>query len=361
MASWLSVFLWRCSRMRIVNLVRSVLPNAYAAKARGIVLGALTVGAVYVYYLAVDADDAIPPAAADFIPLPPVVRAAPIMSSVQIIPEAAAQDAPRPAAAPRAELARDLQTALANANCYDGPVSGRWSAASQSAMSAFLAAANAHLPVDDPDEALLALVSSHPNVTCMARSTRVADARDPRVSSDAQGRPETQVAIAIDAPVPVSGHPVSGEPFDERSMLDRPWVKPEMLVPAVDMPRQAPPSPPVTTGSTERRDGDVADQSAAATAAGPVALPVAASVMKVSTASGDTQGLRFEGDSVISAEKSEADRSPPAEAEAAASPAPAKLAQRKAKAAKRRATRANDSSYGMSFNSIQRSLTSLFN
>lgn len=155
--------------MRILNLVRSVLPSAYAAKARGVVLCAITAGAAYVYYLAVDADDAIPPAAADSIPAPPVVRAASITQPIHIIPDAAAREIAAAPGPDRAKVARDLQTALTRAHCYDGPINGKWTAASKEAMDAFLVSVNAQLPVGDPDPALLALVASNANATCFRR------------------------------------------------------------------------------------------------------------------------------------------------------------------------------------------------
>jgi hypothetical protein len=356
--------------VRIVNLVRSVLPNAYAAKARGIVLSAIALSAFYVYYLAVDADDAIPPAAAEAMPMPPVVRASSITSPIYIIPEASAQETPRPAAPPRAELARDLQIALAKAHCYDGPVSGRWSAASQTAMSAFLSVANAHMSVDDPDEALLALVSSNADVTCSTLPTRVADASNTNAAAAYDRSPlQTKVAIATDAPIPSPAGSVSTVPGDERSMLDHPWAQPEMLVPtaAAGITPPAPAVSPILTSST-RPAGREAIQGVQDPKAGVAAEPQpVVTVTKVSTAASEQSRLRFEGGSVIADDKPEltpvprADLSQPAAVnDATAAGAPAKVTQRK-KTAKRRVARPDDSGFGVSLDSIQRSLTSLFN
>jgi len=351
-----------------VNLVRSVLPDAYAAKARGFVLSAIALGAVYAYYLAVDADDAIPPAAAEVIAMPPIVRAASITSPVYIIPDPSAQGPSQSAAPPRAQIARDLQTALTKAHCYDGPVSGRWSAASQDAMSAFLRTVNAHLPVDDPDEALLALVSSNSNITCAAHPTLVAEVRDPREAApyDA-GSPQTKVAIATDAPASYPAESVAAAPSDERSMLDHPWAQPEMLVPAAEMAPQAPTSGAIATSGTQQDDRKAAEDASPAAHINSAALSPVATVMTVSTAPDSASGLRFEGGSVVANEKPEPALSPSTPArplasdrEPAPASAPAKITQRKAKSAKRRTSRANDSSFGMSFDSIQRSLTSLF-
>lgn len=351
-----------------MNLVRSVLPNAYAAKARGIVLSAIALSAFYVYYLAVDADDAIPPAAAEAMPMPPVVRASSITSPIYIIPEASAQETPRPAAPPRAELARDLQIALAKAHCYDGPVSGRWSAASQTAMSTFLSVANAHMSVDDPDEALLALVSSNADVTCSTLPTRVADASNTNaVAAYDRSALQTKVAIATDAPIPSPAGSVSTVPGDERSMLDHPWAQPEMLVPAAGMTPPAPAVSPISTSST-RPAGREAIQGVQDPKSGVAAEPQpVATVTKVSTATSGQSGLRFEGGSVIADDKPEptpvspaAQSQPAAVNDATAASAPAKVTQRK-KTAKRRAPRPDDSGFGVSLDSIQRSLTSLFN
>ena len=353
----------------IVNLVRSVLPDAYAAKARGFVLSAIALGAVYAYYLAVDADDAIPPAAAEVIAMPPVVRAASITSPIYIIPDATAHETPGPAAPPRAEIARDLQTALAKARCYDGPLTGRWSAASQAAMSAFLRTVNAHLPVDDPDEALLALVSSNSGVTCAAHPILVADAQDTRAAAfyDATSA-QTKVAIATDAPASQTSGSVAAtpSPSDDRSMLDHPWAQPEMLVPPVAMTPPTPAASSISTSSVERADRNAGQDASPASAVSAAEPPPVATVMKVSTAANDARGLRFEGGNVVSDEKPEL--APAAQPTSVTTPAPstdaaastAKAAQRKTKSAKRKAARTNDSSFGVSFDSIQRSFSSLF-
>lgn len=339
------------SRVRTLNLVRSVLPNTYAAKARGIVLCAIAVGAAYAYYLAVDADDAIPPAAADFIPVPPVVRAASMTSPVYVIPDTATQGMSGRAAPPRIQIIRDLQTALMKAHCYDGPITGKWSVASQAAMGAFLNVANARLPVGNPDETLLALVSSNSAVICPSKSTVVADALNTPTAATYETQPQAKVAIAADSPASASMDATPAPPADEHSMLDHPWAQPEMLVPSEKM--TPPAAAPVSTSSIEPAERDTAH-------AAPIAAPVksietspAPTVMQVSAAVRGGSVLRFEGDSVVSDPKPQIASSP-------AASAPAKVAQRKAKSAKRRASQSNDLSFGMSFDSIQRSLSSLF-
>jgi hypothetical protein len=73
--------------------VGPVQSGVYAAKARGLALCAITIGAAYVYYLAIDADDAIPPAAADAIVIPPVTRVRSINQPIKIIPDNVLSDA----------------------------------------------------------------------------------------------------------------------------------------------------------------------------------------------------------------------------------------------------------------------------
>ncbi|MGO4685939.1 putative peptidoglycan binding domain-containing protein [Hyphomicrobium sp. 2TAF46] len=68
----------------------------------------------------------------------------------------------------RAELASDLQRELRRVGCYQGEITGTWTAATRRAMAAFMDRANATLPFDDPDYVLLALVQSHQDIACTA-------------------------------------------------------------------------------------------------------------------------------------------------------------------------------------------------
>lgn len=65
-----------------------------------------------------------------------------------------------------ADLARAIQGHLARVGCYTGPVNGVWTDASQRAMKDFNARVNASLPVDKPDQVLLALVENHRDKAC---------------------------------------------------------------------------------------------------------------------------------------------------------------------------------------------------
>jgi len=340
-----------------LNIVRSGLPNAYAVKARGIALCAIAVGAVYVYCLAIDADDAIPPAAADYIPAPPVVRAASITSPIYIIPDTAAHERPGVTTPPRARalITRDLQAALAKAHCYDGPITGKWNAAAQAAMGAFLNTVNAHLPVDDPDEALLSLVASNSDVTCAPKPTVVADALDTTPTMAYEKPPQTKVAIAAESPATLSAGAVAAPQDHQHSMLDHPWAQPEMLVPSGEMTPPAPATTFVSTSSVEPRERDlVTAPSSAAPIAAVETPPTAAAPMRVSTKASNGSELHFESGNVVSEEKTGIAPS------SASMPAPAKITQRKAKSAKRQPSRSNDYSLGVSFDSIQRSFSSLF-
>ena len=151
-----------------MDLVRTILPRFYAAKARGLLLCALTAGAGYACYSVAGPDDILP-ADANAVTLPPVVKAGPIASPMHVIPEASAAERWKQHTPNRRKLVRELQTALGpRARCYQGPISGKWTVASKDALSgAFLVTVNAQLPVDDPDPALLALVTTNSAATCV--------------------------------------------------------------------------------------------------------------------------------------------------------------------------------------------------
>ena len=72
--------------------------------------------------------------------------------------------------APRdpANLVRAIQNELMRVGCYAGPVDGFWSKPTRAAMSAFTDRANARLPVDRPDDALLSLVKGSKPGPCAA-------------------------------------------------------------------------------------------------------------------------------------------------------------------------------------------------
>ncbi len=65
-----------------------------------------------------------------------------------------------------ASVTRDAQKELQRVGCYDGEISGVWTPASRQAAHQFLDRINARLPVDKPDEVLLALLRSSKDGVC---------------------------------------------------------------------------------------------------------------------------------------------------------------------------------------------------
>ena len=63
-------------------------------------------------------------------------------------------------------LVRELQSELHRVGCYSAQVSGLWTPSTRRAMQEFMSRANASLPIDKPDEVLLALVRSFPGKAC---------------------------------------------------------------------------------------------------------------------------------------------------------------------------------------------------
>lgn len=63
-------------------------------------------------------------------------------------------------------IARELQGELQRVGCYGGAVDGYWSPLAQRSAKAFVEGVNAHLPVGEPDVALLALVRATRSTVC---------------------------------------------------------------------------------------------------------------------------------------------------------------------------------------------------
>jgi hypothetical protein len=132
---------------------------------------AMTAGAGFVLYLATAPDSASAPAEADAIATRPLLRPEPAMLSqsgvirIASTSFAMAVDATTPGH-DRRDRVRGLQKALAQADCYAGPINGVWTDASKNAMHNFLQTANAKLPVDSPDEALVAIMESNQGAAC---------------------------------------------------------------------------------------------------------------------------------------------------------------------------------------------------
>jgi hypothetical protein len=73
-----------------------------------------------------------------------------------------------PVVADAASLTRALQRELKRVGCYYGEINGVWTPPTRHASEAFLALANARLPVTGPDPALLALVKASTSTSCAA-------------------------------------------------------------------------------------------------------------------------------------------------------------------------------------------------
>ena len=153
-----------------VKALRIVLGNIEAAKVRGIVLFILAALAGYGFYSAMVPGDDLNRASPDAVTIPPLVRAEPMSSppaALRVIRESAGRPVAMPARpVDRASLVRELQIAMTQTECYHGPINGVWTAASKEAMSAFLFAVNAQLPVVNPDQTLLALAQSNSAAKC---------------------------------------------------------------------------------------------------------------------------------------------------------------------------------------------------
>ena len=125
----------------------------------------------------------------------PVVVTVPARATAAPPPQAAPRQPPPGTASPRdpAALARQLQSELRRVGCYDGELSGVWTPRTRMAMKAFTDRVNASLPVDKPDQILLALVQGHQGVACIP----------PPVLAKAPAKPEPTEADAAPKPVPV--------------------------------------------------------------------------------------------------------------------------------------------------------------
>ncbi len=63
-------------------------------------------------------------------------------------------------------IAQELQKELRRVGCYDGPVTGLWTPSVRNAMQDFIERVNATLPIERPDNILLALVQGHQGKAC---------------------------------------------------------------------------------------------------------------------------------------------------------------------------------------------------
>lgn len=95
----------------------------------------------------------------------PVTLAA---SPVLVVPPRPVRPEQATAATQPSDLTKVIQKELKRVGCYDGEVSGEWSATTKKAMRSFIDRVNATLPVDQPDHILKMLVQGHPGNACGA-------------------------------------------------------------------------------------------------------------------------------------------------------------------------------------------------
>jgi peptidoglycan hydrolase-like protein with peptidoglycan-binding domain len=96
------------------------------------------------------------------------------------------------------QLVPRVQRELARLGCYGGEIDGDWGPASKRAMAAFLARANAALPIDRPDDVLLALLRNYKGASCkgtLADSSKLAGSRLNGTEQDTMQQP-AQIARA---------------------------------------------------------------------------------------------------------------------------------------------------------------------
>jgi hypothetical protein len=110
-------------------------------------------------------------------------------------------------------LARALQRELKRVGCYNGEVSGAWTASSRLAMKTFLERVNAALPVDKPDPVLLSLVQGHRERACVPDAVTATAAKDaPPEAAKEEVRPDSGKAGAAAAAAAAAALAVSGKP-----------------------------------------------------------------------------------------------------------------------------------------------------
>jgi len=139
---------------------------------------------------------------------------------------------------------------LKRAGCYDGEISGVWSPRTREAMKAFTTRVNATLPVDKPDQILLALVQGHQGVACAPKP----------VLAKAPAKPEPPEVDAVQKPIPAVVPPIVAvapklPPPPSSVVPPAPNAEPSLLAPTRARPaREAPQAqaPSATASPGER-------------------------------------------------------------------------------------------------------------
>jgi peptidoglycan hydrolase-like protein with peptidoglycan-binding domain len=111
-----------------------------------------------------------------------------------------------PDAAPldRVALTRELQRELRRVGCYDGSVTGAWSPSTRRAMKQFIERTNSVLPVDQPDQVLLAMLLSHDESACGANAV-IAGTAKPGTFRPASGATQDAATAASTGTEPIPG------------------------------------------------------------------------------------------------------------------------------------------------------------
>ncbi len=314
-----------------MSSVRTILAGLFTALG-GFFLLALTAGAGFAIYLATAPDSALPPADADAVSARPLMRAEATAAPRQRVAWVASTALTRPLNAPapvsnRRARIRQLQKALARAECYNGPISGIWSDASKDAMRGFVQTANAELPVDRPDEALIALVESNEAAKCIT------------------GRAISTGALGSSPPPSAPPSDTSPRTSNQSTMLGRPWAPAEMLLPPKDATADEHPIRPATTPAP------IAEMTASNDPAPVEPEPVSKSAATI----------HFEGDKPLAAAQP-IDPSPVASDPAPEAPVAAPAKPKKTRTAKRRRAKYDDvqTTISKGFESLQRSIASMF-
>lgn len=121
----------------------------------------------------------------------------------------------------RKTLILDIQRELTRVGCYRGAMTGLWSPDTKRAMSAFLLAANARLPINQPDDVLLSLVQSHDHVNCGERRPTDVQLVAPIGPKSGPNRPPGFMGIG-------GPKPETDEPFAKPPMSAAPSIEPEI-------------------------------------------------------------------------------------------------------------------------------------
>ncbi len=319
--------------------VRTILASLFTALG-GFFLLALTAGVGFALYLATAPDSASTPAAAEAVSFPPLMKAQavtiPASNVIRVASASPARSLDTSLPAPdRGARIRQLQKALARAECYNGPISGVWSDASKDAARGFVDSVNAELPVDSPDETLVALIESNGTAKC---------ALGRLLQTGTLGSSLQAYARLADAELPGS-KPTPQNFAPQPAMLDRAWAPAGMLVPAKEA------APVVRAPAPDTLRFPVAERTASnnitATDAG--------------SAAPSSSSIHFEGGEPLPAVQP-VDPSPAVPQSSIAPHDVPQAKHKKTKTAKRRPAKDDDvtTTIGKNFDSWQRSISSMF-